>query len=187
MRSETLPPAHSGLPLRIHIPALLLTILVTATSAHAQQTVITFDEFPVGTIVTTQYPQVTFSSTAGEVVVIRSDYDLGSSPPNYICTSSSLTSDGLDCTGTIILTFKTPADNLHFLALGSNRTGSVAEVVVYTLGIYAGAVSIPGNALFGTPIPVDLSSFHQGKSSGGLSGEQRGCRLTATMACNRCG
>jgi hypothetical protein len=70
----------------------------TAQSAAvgAQQTTINFDNLAIGIVVTNQYPQVTFSSDAGEVIVTRSDFGivgglngLGSSAPNYICTAAA--------------------------------------------------------------------------------------------------
>ena len=56
-----------------------------------QSVVINFDNLPRGTVVTNQYPEATFSSDSTDVNKTDSEFNLGSSGPNYILTANAVT------------------------------------------------------------------------------------------------
>jgi hypothetical protein len=137
----------------------IITVVLTMFAAFlistpAKADVVNFDNLATGVIVTTQYPQVTFSSTAGSVNRTVSQ-NLGSSLPNFICTGPA--SGPVDCTHETILDFTSPVNNLSFLAVGVNDMGVVALVDVFQSGVFSTTVNVIGH---GVPLSsVDLSAF----------------------------
>ncbi len=126
-------------------------------AAPASATIINFDNLGNGVVVSNQYAGVTFSSDPGEVMVTTAQ-SLGSSLPNFICTAPSST--GLDCTHSVFVDFAgTGVDSLSFLAVGSNNTGTVANINVFTNGAFNSTVNLTGNASPFVPISIDLSAF----------------------------
>jgi hypothetical protein len=105
---------------RIFRAALLgMSLLV---SAQASIITINFDDPGMTNLVqvSNQYPNVTFSSVGGDVVLITSQNPpyLGS-VPNLICTGT-LGGPFPDCTHDLIVTFTNPVSNLSFGAYGNH-------------------------------------------------------------------
>ena len=140
--------------MRLTITVVLTVFAAFLISTPAKADVVNFDNLATGAIVTTQYPQVTFSSTAGSVNRTVAQ-NLGSSQPNFICTFAA--SGGIDCTHETILDFTSPVNNLSFLAVGVNDMGVVALVDVFQNGVFSTTVNVIGH---GVPLSsVDLSAF----------------------------
>jgi hypothetical protein len=118
---------------------------------------INFDNLPVGTVVTNQYPGVTFSSGAGYGNIVTSFAEYGGSEPN---TLGAFYPAGGAFNDNTYLDFSTPVNNLRFLALADNAVGTIAQVNVYENGKYASTVPIVGDDNAYTPCVVDLTSFH---------------------------
>jgi hypothetical protein len=121
--------------------------------------VIDFDALAKRTVVTNQYPSVTFASvdefTTNFVV---QEADLAGSPPNYIC--SGLRVAGPDCSWNTSLSFTTPVNNLSFAAVAVGATGQAAVVDVYEHGSLSATVPIMGHGDPLHPVHVDLSAYH---------------------------
>lgn len=77
-----------------------------------------------------QYPSVTFSTVAGEAVMIDAQNPpYQGSVPNLICTGTPAggqTPAVMDCTHDITLTFTNPVDNLSFGAYGNSTLAGTA-------------------------------------------------------------
>jgi hypothetical protein len=123
---------------------------------RAGATIINFDDLPNNTIVTNQYPEATFSSNPGFVNWTTAQ-DLGSSPPNFICTGPA--SGGIDCAHDVFVDFTNPVNNLRFVGVGVNNTGVVAQVDVFVNGINTATVPMIGQGNPFVPVPVDLTAF----------------------------
>lgn len=137
---------------------LLLSLFGVISSTYAN--VINFDDLSNGTVVTNQYASLDaiFSSTPGNVNYITTQPSYNGTPPNFLCTGP--TGGGITCTADTIVTFATPVNGLTFQALGINNTSAnVAEVNVYTNGVFASTVIIPGAAQGLDPELIDLSGF----------------------------
>jgi hypothetical protein len=120
------------------------------------QTLIDFSNLADGTVVTDQYPGVTFSSTPGNVNYV-SDQS-GYNTPSFICTGP--TGGSIDCTADTIMDFATPVSGLTFDAVGVNDTGvQVAEVEVYGSDGLIATVPIIGDGGGYTAQLVDLSAY----------------------------
>ncbi len=116
---------------------------------------INFDNLPVSTVVSSQYPQAVFSSDPGEVLLTVAQ-NLGSSLPNFICTAPA--AGVIDCAHSVIVKFTSPVNNLTFLGTGVNDTGKVAEVDVFQNGVLSSTVDMMGISTI-APVLVDLSAF----------------------------
>jgi hypothetical protein len=124
-------------------------------AASGTQNVIDFADLADGTVVTNQYPGVTFSSAAGNVNYVsdQSEYNT----PSFICTGPA--GGSIDCTADTIVDFTSPVSGLTLDAVGIQDTGQVAEVEVYGAGGLLGTVSIIGDAGGYTAQLVDLSAY----------------------------
>ncbi len=136
---------------------LELTPLESRLALSAGQTVINFDDLPAGTVVTTQYPGVTFSSADGYGNVTTSvNSQYGGSPPNSLGAFDPNTGSFNDPT---FLKFTTPVSDLKFVAIGDNNSGDIGTVVVTQKDGTVTNVPIIGDGNFSTSILVDLSTF----------------------------
>lgn len=133
----------------------VFSVLLGAGSASA--VVINFDGLANGTVVTNQFPEATFSSTAGFVNRITAQ-SLGSSLPNFICTGPA--GGGIDCTHETIVDFTNPVSSLTFLEVGDNNSGVNALVDVFVNGVFTSTVGAVGDGNVLLPNPVDLSAFN---------------------------
>jgi hypothetical protein len=115
---------------------------------------INFDELAGSTMVTNQYPAVTFSSVDPDVArVFAYGSYCGTSAPNELCAGTAN-----NCTKTAILQFTNPADNLRFRLGCTNSTATIAVARVFQ-GATISTVNIAGTGVGTTPKDVDLSAF----------------------------
>ena len=154
-------------------PSLLLSLLIasaeftipiglcsTVPAMAAAASVINFDALPDRTVVTNQYPEATFSSSAGYsnyTYDISGAGDIFNSPPNILCTDSASTGT-LDCVNDTHIDFTVPVNNLTFWAIEANYGGVAAEFNVFENGTFSQTVPLygrdgPGNSF------VDLGGF----------------------------
>lgn len=142
-----------------HLIRFTLPALVATAAAHASPTLIDFDNLPTSTQVTTQYPGVTFSSSAGENLYIDGGQPV--SYPNYICTGTS--PSGIDCTADVYIDFASPVTNVSIWCVQPNEFGVSATCLVYNGSTLLGTQNIIGlgtSSGFGYGnVFVDLSSF----------------------------
>jgi len=134
----------------------LLSLLAPLAPAAADD--INFDDLPAGTVVTTQYPGVTFSSSAGhEVLTSPQSATYGTSEPNFICSGVS---GGITCSDPVYLDFLAPVSDLHFLAVGDDTSGIIGNASVFAGATLLGSVNIVGDGdVFGAPMLIDLTAF----------------------------
>jgi hypothetical protein len=134
--------------------------LVALASPALPANVINFDDLTNGTVVTNQYAALDaiFSSTAGNVNYITAQPQYNGTPPNFLCTGPA--GGGIDCIEETILDFAIPVNGLTFQALGINNTqADVAQVDVFTNGVFNSTVIIPGAAQGNNPEVINLSGF----------------------------
>ena len=119
---------------------------------------INFDNLSAGTVITTQYSGVVFSSVAGRENVAHSFVCGGSSPPNILCTR--VTNGSLNCTQPTFLAFATPVSGLHFRGVGiDNSVGSI----VARANVYAGSTLLGSRNVIAAGssvgVVIDCSAF----------------------------
>lgn len=144
-------------PLQLTAVLLFTSSLGLTGAANAATAIIDFDDLASGVPVTTQYPEVTFSSDAGFENRTASDFNLGTSLPNYICTAE--VGGTLSCTNTTRLVFTTSVSNLTFYAAGDDDAGVTGQVDVYENGVFSATVDVVTDGVFEAPHLVDLSAF----------------------------
>jgi MYXO-CTERM domain-containing protein len=134
--------------------ALLIAIAAATASA---QTVIDFDTLAGGTVVTNQYPGVTFSSSAGNQNYAISRPGSANTAPNILCSGPV---GGLDCLQDTYIDFATPVNNLTFWAIEANVVGVTAQFNVYENSVFSSTVNLNSSGGKGNQEFVDLSSFN---------------------------
>ncbi len=154
-------------------------ICVTIPDCQAPVITIDFDELSNGEVVTSQFPEATFSSSAGSVNLISAQQSIAHTPPNFICTgtahqdraersNSSPVGGGISCGAVTFVDFTNAVDSLTFWAIGANGgppdpsvcppySGVVAEVNVFVGDVFTTTVDITGLGDPFTPLLVDLS------------------------------
>jgi hypothetical protein len=121
-------------------------------------TTIHFDGLADGDVVTNQFPEATFSASSfADVIVLDDAASFGTSTPNFICAGWQ--GEGVDCTLEVIVDFTSPVQNLSFMALGDNASGTTAQVDVFEGQSLSGTVDIVTDGVQSNPHLVDLSSF----------------------------
>ncbi len=118
-------------------------------------TIIDFDELSNGDVVTNQFSEATFSSSAGNVI-ITAQPKIAHTPPNFICTAPL---DSIPCVEDTFVAFTDAVNSLTFWAIGVNDFGTVAEVNVFVGDVFDTTVDITGLGDPFTPFMVDLSLF----------------------------
>jgi hypothetical protein len=139
--------------LRFVCCSLLLGIGVASA---ASATVINFDGFPAGTVLTNQIPGLTFSSSAGHEVRVIVFNAPPASYPNSIC--SAVAGGALTCTDPIYIDFASPASGLKFYSEGDDSPGTQAKVTVFIGGVAGPVVNIVQDGNNATAELVDLSA-----------------------------
>jgi len=109
-----------------------------------------------GPEVTNQYPELTFSSTAPYTNYVSTQPGIGFGS-NFLCSGAV---GSINCVAETIATFTNPVNNLQFYGVGSNATGVVANIDVFTNGIFSATLNFIGTAQFFTPILADLSAYN---------------------------
>jgi len=127
------------------------TITIGTTNSH----VIDFDDLAADTLVTTQYPGVTFSGDPAFPNKIVASTDRSS--PNSI---GAPTSGGNPYIHPLYVTFETPVNNLKFYQMRDDAGSGtqIASVKVYVDGTLAGTETILSTG--GPPGLVDLSTYY---------------------------
>ena len=129
-------------------------------AGSAPATLITFDNLASNTLVTNQYPGVTFSSDPGEGM-----YTAGGTPvsyPNFLCTAPI--GSEIDCINNVYIDFATPVSGLSIWAVEPNQYGTVATFYLYNgatlLGTQnlIGLAAVPASFGYGN-LFIDLSAF----------------------------
>ena len=140
---------------------LFAVALLGATATLFGGTItINFDNLSDGNVVTNQYAaqDAIFSSSAGNVNYITAQASYLSTPPNFICTGP--VNSTINCTADTYVMFATPVSGLTFDGLGINNTqANVAQVDVYTNGVFNSTIIIPGAGQGFSPETIDLSAF----------------------------
>jgi len=115
---------------------------------------ITFDDLAGSTQVTNQYPGVTFSAPAPDVVRVFAY-------AQYCRTSVQMEAcagTANNCTKTFIMAFTGPVDNLRFRLGCTNSSAVIAHAAVFQ-GTAITTVDINGTGVDTTPKDVDLSGY----------------------------
>jgi len=132
-------------------------ICVTIPDCSASAvTIIDFDELTDGDVVTNQFQEATFSSSAGNVNSVAASA-FTHTPPNFICTGPA--GGSINCVEDTFVDFTNAVDSLTFWAIGVCGVGTVAEVNVFVGDVFDTTVDIVGLGDQFTPFMVDLSSF----------------------------
>jgi PKD repeat protein len=109
-------------------------------NANPQPVTISFDNLPNGTIVSNQYPQVTFSSENNFYFPVTTKTNCGfcqtSSPPNFISSGSTHNHE-------VTLDFKQPVNNLSFRVGAFDQYYNNFKVDVFTNGNFT--QTVPGD------------------------------------------
>jgi hypothetical protein len=141
---------------RILAGVIMAGAVALASATPASALTIDFDDLGNGVVVTNQYSEATFGSTAGFQIMTTAQ-NAGSTLPNFICTAA--VGDGINCTQDVIVAFANPVNNLTFLAVGDNMVGVNGLVDVYDIGGLIGTADIVGDDVYGSPFAVDLSGY----------------------------
>lgn len=125
---------------------------LTLASTASAQTVITFEEVPPGTLLTDQYPDVTFSSSPG-----NSNYAHPFIAGNILCTGP--TGGTITCVPDTYMDFTTPVSDLRFQAIEPNGSGVVAQFRIFENGVLAATEDLIGLGGGSGTIAVDLTAY----------------------------
>jgi hypothetical protein len=115
---------------------------------------ITFDDLAGSTQVTTQYPGVTFSAPAPDVIRVFAY-------AQYCRTSVQMEAcagTANNCTKTFVMDFTGPVDNLRFRLGCTNSSAVIARAAVFQ-GTTMTTVDVNGTGVDTTPKDVDLSGY----------------------------
>ncbi len=130
--------------------------LAAGMNASAALTVIDFDGFAGGTIITNQHPEATFSSSAGDDNKVL-PFPINDTPPNILCTGP--VGGSVNCVAPTFIDFTDPVDRLTFYAIGVNDVGHVADVNVFVSNVFNSTVQVIGAGTIKVNILIDLSAF----------------------------
>ena len=138
---------------------LLAASFLTLASAAGAQTVINFDNLSDGSVVTTQYAGVEFSSSTGFTNYVTAQNQYNASKPNFIC--SGPIGRGINCSSPTIVTFLSAVTNVSLKGMGINDVGNmkVAQVDLYNGATFLGSQDILGNGQGFDPLFIDLMSW----------------------------
>jgi len=124
-----------------------------AISMHsfAESVFIGFDDLPSGTLLTSQYPGVIFSSSQG-----CANYVYSFSTGNIICTGPI--GGSIDCVRDTYIDFTSPVNNLTFFAIEPNVAGVDAQFRIFQNNTYTTTIDLIGLGGAGNEF-VDLSAY----------------------------
>ena len=139
---------------RLAAAALLAGAL--APTLAAQTTLIDFETLTLGDPVSSQFPEVTFSSEPAHGNFVQ---DIGLSNGKFLCTGPIV--GVITCLQDTYVDFSVPVDDLSLLAVEANypaALGPAARIRVFESGVQTSTVDVfglggPGN------VPVDLTGF----------------------------
>ncbi len=133
----------------------LLGMTCAMLIGEAQAIVIDFDSLTVGTIVTTQFSEVTFSGTGALPAHVLSFAVSGNSSPNVIASGDSLADGSKDT----FLDFTLPVSNLSFVIVGDGSSGSAGMLDIYVNSIFDTTLSLTVDGVGSSADLIDLTSF----------------------------
>jgi hypothetical protein len=128
----------------------LVAVAGLAGAAVGQTVEINFDDLPGNTVVTNQYPEATFSSTAGNDNMALA-FATAHTPPNILCTPGCIEDTYVD--------FTNPVNDLSFWAIEANAVGITAQFNIFENGVFSGTADLVSSGGVGNNEFVDLSSF----------------------------
>jgi len=140
---------------------VMVGLLAVSVSNSAHGVTIDFDSLERWDVVTTQFPEASFSTEDGFQITVRTG-DLGSSLPNFICTDPAGSPDlgpPYGCSNDIIVSFSSSVSGLSFLAIGGDDVGVTAQVNVFSSGSYLDTIGIVTDGTPLIPDLVDLTAF----------------------------
>jgi len=131
-----------------------LTLVATiAMPFVAQADFIGFDNLANMTVIGTQYPHVTFSSSVGAANYAYANAG-APSPSNILCTGNPT----ITCLQDTYLQFDGPVQNLTFYAVEPNFAGHDADFRIFQNGVFTTTVPLFGLGGIGNKF-VDLSAY----------------------------
>lgn len=139
MLSNLRPRARSG---RVAFALAWRAAALAFAVAPASATTIDFDNLPTSTVVTSQYPGVTFSSEPGEILLA-----VGGTPvsyPHYLCTGT--VANGIDCVNDVYIDFASAVSNVSIWAVEANEFGVVGTFYGYNGATLVGTQNLIGLA-----------------------------------------
>lgn len=131
--------------------APLVAVLFACASIAQAQVLIDFESLPPGTVVTNQFPEATFSSSAGNENIV------GSLPgAQFLCTQP--VGGQITCVEDTYVDFAQSASDLRFLAIEANCLCVDARFRIFQNYVFTATVDLTG---LGGPgnVPVDLTAY----------------------------
>jgi hypothetical protein len=135
----------------LSVAFVTLTVLGFSASASAQ-VLIDFESLPLGTVVTNQFPEVSFSSSPGNVNSVTGPLQSG----QFICTGPPGAQP--TCIEDTYLDFTVPVSGLTFVAVEANCSCPAAFFRIFQDGIFTDTVVLVGLGTSGNK-RVDLSAY----------------------------
>lgn len=119
-------------------------------AASSQAGFIGFGEVSPGSVISNQYADATFSSSAG-----NDNYSLSFGGDNILCTGTAGT---VTCLSDTYIDWTNPVSNLTFFAIEPNATGVVATFNIFQGGVHTATEFLTGLGGSGSKL-VDLSAY----------------------------
>ncbi len=155
------PTARHLFPKIIYLMAGALYYLLSSQIALAQSSPVTisFDNLPTGTLVSNQYPQVSFSSENNFYYPPYASSNCGpcvtSSAPNFVTSGTGFNNGNHE----VILSFTQPVKNLSFYTVAEDNFNLIYKIDVWENGTLARTVNVTGNGASYYPVYTDLRQF----------------------------
>lgn len=145
--------------MRIRSVSLSALAAALCLAGPARAVTIDFDTLPNFTVLSSQYPEVTFSSEPGFVpIAFGLATLLGTSPPQVLAViTADLSTPAL--AREVVLDFTAPVSGLTFNVAGVHNTGTIAQMDLFQNGAYSTTVNMIGASNMFTPLFVDLAAF----------------------------
>jgi len=137
------------------VTALAGVVGVLVTSG-AWADIIDFDNLADDTVISSQYPQATFSSSAGNVNFAIMHH-VNHTPPSILCTGP--VGGSQNCVEDTYIDFTLPVTDLTFWAIQANVAGVTAQFNVFENDAFAAAIDLVSSGGDPNNEFVDLSSF----------------------------
>ena len=130
---------------------LIACVAASSISAVHAQVVIDFETLAPNSLISTQYPSATFSSSVGNENAVQ-PYTSG----QILCTRAI--GGPITCVEDTYIDFNPPVGNLTFVCVEPNCACVVATLRVFVNGFHTSTLSLMGLGSLGS-MPVDLSAF----------------------------
>jgi hypothetical protein len=137
---------------QLNVAFVTLTVLGLSPIASAQ-VLIDFEGLPIGTVVTNQFPEVSFSSSAGNVNSVTGPFIASG---QFICTGPA--GGAVTCIEDTYMDFTLPVSDLTFQAVEANCACPDALFRIFQNGVFTHAIVLVGLGGSGNKL-VDLSGY----------------------------